>query len=99
MPIALAQTPPGPLHRVGRAPDPLAWPEWQFVGGGRFDDPNHQFRVLYLAESRVACFVELLAGFRLDLDLLAQTSRVTGAATALPQPVISADWYRRRRIG
>ena len=53
--------PAGPLYRIGWPPDPLAWPDWRFVGHNRFDDPERSYRVLYLAEQRSACFAELLA--------------------------------------
>jgi hypothetical protein len=76
MPFALATPPANPLYRVARAPDPLAWPDRRFIGGSRFDDPDHHFRVLYLAERRVGCFIESLAGLRPDLDLLARLASV-----------------------
>lgn len=99
MPVALATPPPGPLYRVGHAPDPLVWPDWRFVGGSRFDDPQDRFRVLYLAEQRVGGFVESLARFRPDLDLLARLAAVTGTTAPLPTPVVPADWYTRRLVG
>jgi hypothetical protein len=99
MPVALATTPTGLLYRVARAPDPLAWPDRRFIGGSRFDDPHDQFRVLYLAEQRLGCFIESLAGFRLDIRLLARLTRVTGAAGLLPDPIVPADWYKRRSVG
>ncbi|HZO25199.1 MAG TPA: RES domain-containing protein [Chloroflexota bacterium] len=84
---------------MAHAPDPLAWPDWRFVGGSRFDDPQDRFRVLYLAEQRVGCFIESLARFRPDLDLLARLAAVTGTTAPLPVPVVPADWYTRRRVG
>lgn len=99
MPVALATPPTSPLFRVAHAPDPLAWPDWRFVGGSRFDDPQDRFRVLYLAEQRVGCFIESLARFRPDLDLLARLAAVTGTTAPLPVPVVPADWYTRRRVG
>ncbi|MFN8635982.1 MAG: RES family NAD+ phosphorylase [Chloroflexota bacterium] len=99
MPVARAAPPATPLYRVARAPDPLAWPDWRYIGGSRFDDPRNQFRVLYLAERRVGCFVESLAGFRLDVDLLARIARVSGASGGLPAPLVPRDWYASRRVG
>jgi hypothetical protein len=57
-----AESPSGPLYHIGRLPDPLAWADWQYLGSGRFDNPNPSrgFRVLYAAEQRVAAFVETL---------------------------------------
>ena len=51
------------LHRVAPL-DPFAYPDWRFVGRGRFDDPRREYRVLYAGESRRACFLELLAVYR-----------------------------------
>src|SRR2546423_12821017 len=99
MPVVLATAPDSPLFRVGRAPHALAWPDWRFVGGGRFDDPNGEFRVLYLAEQRVTCFVELLAGFRLDVELLASLAVITGPPEPPPTPLVPVDWYTRRLVG
>ena len=99
MPVALATPPLDPLFRVGHAPDPLVWPDRRFIGGSRFDDPLDHFRVLYLAERRVGCFVESLARFRPDIDLLARLAAIKGTPFLLPAPVVPADWYRRRRVG
>jgi hypothetical protein len=99
MPVALAIPPPGPLYRVGHAPDPLAWPDWRYIGGSRFDDPQDRFRVLYLTEQRVGCFVESLARFRPDLDLLDRLAAVTGTTAPLPASVVPVDWYARRLVG
>jgi hypothetical protein len=99
MPVALAAPPSGPLYRVARSPDPLDWPDRRYIGGGRFDDPQGAFRVLYLAEQRVGCFVEILAGFRRDLQLLARLQAVTGATMPIPPAVVPRDWCRRRSIG
>jgi hypothetical protein len=67
-PLRDAEAPLDALYRLGRLPDPLAWPSWEFAGDGRFDDPQRQFRTLYAAEQRHACFVETLARFRLSLS-------------------------------
>ena len=99
MPVALATPPPGLLYRVAHAPDPLAWPDRQFIGDSRFDDPLNRFRVLYLAEQRLGCFVESLARFRPDIELLALLTSVAGATEPLPAPVVPVDWYVRRRVG
>jgi hypothetical protein len=53
MPPALsAARPKGLLYRVGRAPDPWAWPPRAYAGedgtfGNRFDDPAGEYRLLY----------------------------------------------------
>ena len=94
MPVALATPPTGLLYRVAHAPDPLAWPDRPFIGGSRFDDPLDQFRVLYLAEQRLGCFIEGLARFRPDVKLLTLLASVTGPTGSLPTPAVPAGWYR-----
>lgn len=54
------------LWRVGRRPEPWAWTPWEYSGGARWDDSEGNFRTVYAAESRFACFVELLATYRPD---------------------------------
>lgn len=99
MPVALATPPNDPLYRVARPPNPLAWPDRRFIGGSRFDDPLNQFRVLYVAERRLGCFIESLAGFRPDIQLLARLRSVTGVSGPLPRAVVPKDWYTRRFVG
>jgi hypothetical protein len=64
-------TPPGVLWHVGRRPEPWAWVPWEFAGGQRWDDAERTFRTVYAAESRFGCFVEVLAQFRPDPELVA----------------------------
>jgi len=90
--IREASVPAGTLYRVGHCPDPLAWPDWRYVGDQRFDDPLRLFRVLYLAEQRLACFVEGLAPLRLPLDRLA-------AGGPRPLGRVPQDWIDRRCAG
>jgi hypothetical protein len=46
MTIGLASVEPdGPLYRLGRYPDPWAWPDWSYAAadgtfGNRYDDPE-----------------------------------------------------------
>lgn len=86
-----APPPRYPLHRLGRLPDPLGWPPLDRAGTNRFDDPEGQFRVLYAARERLACFAETLAGFRPSLELLATVRDVAGLVEEVP-----AGWLRRR---
>lgn len=95
-----ATPPDAPLYRLGRLPDPLAWPPWQYVGDGRFDDPLGEFRTLYVAEERLACFIETLAPFRLPLAVLA-ARRALSDADEPPPPAVAtlpADWRAKRAI-
>jgi hypothetical protein len=87
------------LHRIGRRPDPLAWPPWEYVGSGRFDDPVGEFRVLYATVQRRTAFLETLAHFRPSLDVLAALEAVEHTNESLPSPRVPADWYRARAIG
>ncbi|HEX5502460.1 MAG TPA: RES family NAD+ phosphorylase [Thermomicrobiales bacterium] len=93
-----AAPPAAPLHRLGRAPDPLAWPLWAYVGTGRFDDPAGRFRVLYVAEQRRAAFAETLAQFRPSLAVLAAERAVTGADEPPPpaRGVVPLNWLAKR---
>jgi len=84
-PVDLAAAPPGDCYRIGRLPDPLAWVPLEFLGGGRFDDPARRFRTRYVAESRLACFVEVLAQFRPAPEVIARLQAVTGTDEPLPQ--------------
>ena len=63
---------PAEVFRLGRRPDPWAWPDWAFAEadgtfGNRYDDPQGIYRVLYASTQRVATFVECLAGQLRDL--------------------------------
>ncbi len=71
MAIVLADDPPR-LVRIGRRPDPLAWPPRAFVGMGRYDAPNQAVSTLYASIERRTAFLETLDAFRPDLSLLAQ---------------------------
>lgn len=84
-PVRDAPAPAGVLNRIGRCPSPLAWLPWQAVGTGRFDDPRGEFRVLYAAEQRLACFVETLAPWRPSLEDLARLRATWGADAPAPR--------------
>lgn len=86
------------LYRLGRQPDPLAWPPYQFVGDGRFDDPARRFRVLYAAKHRRACFVEVLAPFRPSLSVLAAERMVLNAPDPPDEHAIPSGWLHTRAI-
>ncbi|MBI4236576.1 MAG: RES family NAD+ phosphorylase [Chloroflexi bacterium] len=85
------------LYRIGRLPDPLGWPPQEFIGGGRFDDPQREFRVLY-AGQRMACFLETLAPFRPSVEALAHLRRVGGGLEPAPRAVVPTDWYQKRAV-
>jgi RES domain-containing protein len=95
-PAVVAPAPAGVLYRLGRLPDPLVWPDWRYVGGGRFDDPQRTFRTLYAAEQRLTCFVELLAAFRPSPEALSQLRRVSGTEDPYTFGAIPIDWVHKR---
>lgn len=72
---------PSRLYRVSRVPDPAALPSWEYAGedrtfGGRWDDPNGRYRVLYTADSRIGALVETLQDFRPSLKMLARLREI-----------------------
>lgn len=54
------------VWRIGRFPDPWAWTDHAYSGGNRWDDPEGAFRTLYVADTLLACFLEVLAFARPD---------------------------------
>src|SRR5437667_12644959 len=79
--------PGGPLYRLGRYPDPWAWPDWSYAApdgtfGNRYDDPQASYRVLYASSERVGAFLETLARFRPDLEVLAELDQILRMALA-----------------
>jgi hypothetical protein len=66
---------------------------WELAGGGRFDDPQGQFRVLYAAAQRRGAFVETLARFRPSIESLAHLGITPAAPAGIP-----TDWYEKRGI-
>lgn len=103
MAIQEASPPAAGLYRIGRWPDPLAWPLWEHVRGvNRFDDPLRRFRVLYTAELRLTCFLETLAPLRLSLEVVAALAQLP-AGDRQDDPatkgIIPADWRFTRVIG
>jgi hypothetical protein len=106
MALQEAPLPDGPLYRLGRAPDPLAWIDWRYTGSGRFDDPVQppRFRAMYLAEQRLACFIETLAAWRPKLDLLERLAALPPGDRGNDVPWqafgrVPRDWPLLRRIG
>ena len=67
-------TDPGRVWRVGYRPDPWTFTPWQYAENGRFtgrwDDPDGNYRTLYIGTTIVGCLLEVLACFRPDPTLI-----------------------------
>lgn len=108
-PLAGARSDRQLVHRVGYAPDPWAWTPWQYAHDGRFpgrwDDPDGLWRTLYVADSRLACYLEVLACFRPDPAVAAGLGAVVeDPEDAVEHPTavpgrLSPDWLRPRQVG
>lgn len=96
--------PPRRLYRLGRQPDPWVPPDWAYAGedgtfGNRFDDPRRTYRVLYASSSRLGCFLETLARFRVDVALEAALAEISGPDDYVPLGVVPREWRGGRSIG
>lgn len=93
--------PDGPLFRLGRRPDPWAWPPWEYCRrANRWDDPTDTFRVLYAATQRRATFIETLARFRPDPAVIAGLALIDGDDEgALTPGDVPASWLSGRVMG
>jgi len=95
----------GRLYRIGRSPDPWAWPDWADAAadgtfGNRWDDPRSSYRALYAASERLGAFVEVLARFRPDPHVAAALREIEGDdAAPLPPGALHASWLENRLIG
>jgi hypothetical protein len=100
----------GTLFRVGRRPDPWAWPDWAYAHedgtfGNRYDDPLGEYRVLYAARPRLGAFAETLPRFRPDLELAAECAEIAGdrADADFPAPLpaggVPVEWCDTRAVG
>jgi hypothetical protein len=94
--------PDGSLYRLGRQPDPWAWPDWSYAGpdgtfGNRYDDPAASYRVLYASSQRIGAFLETLARFRPDLEVLAELEQIEGGDES--PPTLPRAWLDKRMLG
>ena len=87
------------IFRVGRSPDCWTIPKSTSVGNGRFDDPRREYRVLYCASSPLGCFLETLAVFRRDLNLMAELSAIDGIDDYQPLGEVPIEWFENRALG
>jgi RES domain len=108
-PVLQTVAPGGPLFRIGRSPDVWALAPWMYAGpdgtfGNRYDDPAREYRVLYAAGQRRGAFLETLARFRVDLQLVAEMDAIEGderddAFPTVQRGVVPGEWLVTRRIG
>ena len=97
------------VHRVGFEPEPWGWTPWQYAEHGRFsgrwDDPDGVWRSVYLGESRLACFLEVLAFARLDSQLQDDLAGIDEAPEdevshpTLAGGLLPESWSWPRRVG
>lgn len=97
------------VHRVGFEPEPWAWTPWQYSEHGRFsgrwDDPDGVWRSIYVGESRLACYLEVLAFVRADpqlqndLAFIDEDSEDAVAHPTLPDGLLPVSWRWPRRVG
>lgn len=98
---------PAAVFRLGRRPDPWAWPDWAYAEadgtfGSRYDDPQGIYRVLYASTQRVATFVECLASYRADIQVVASLQEIVGDDGDEEPPaagVVPAEWVDQRCVG
>ena len=68
--------------------------------GNRFDDPEGLYRVLYASSQRIGCFVETLARFRVDVDMIADLAMMENSEDDFtPFGAVRRDWVKERAIG
>jgi hypothetical protein len=99
--------PPAEVFRLGRRPDPWAWPGWAYAEadetfGNRYDDPQGIYRVLYASTQRVATFLECLAYYRPDIELVADLQAIAGDEGDERPPAagtVPAAWLEQRCVG
>ncbi len=98
-----------PVPRVGFEPEPWSWTPWQYAEHGRFsgrwDDPDGIWRSIYVGESRLACFLEVLAFARPDPQLQDELAGVDEAdedAVAYPTlagGLLPESWRSPHSVG
>ena len=98
-----------PVWRVGYAPDPWTWTPWQYAEAGRFsgrwDDPHGIWRSVYVGQSALACYLEVLAPFRPDPRLAAELASVKEdpidaiEAPTLGGGLLPREWCEPRMAG
>jgi len=96
--------PPARVVRVGRQPDPWAWPPWESQHsdnsfGNRWDDPEGVYRVLYACTQLEGAYVEVLSRFRPDPAVVAELAEIHDGGEDYHIGVVPATWLETRVIG
>src|SRR5262249_56020041 len=95
--------PPGRVTRIGRRPNPWAWPPWEAqhsdaTFGNRWDDPEGIYRVLYAATQLRGADVEVVPRFRPDPVVVAELGKIDGAEDQHRIGIVPAEWLTTRAI-
>ena len=97
------ETAPDVVYRVARGPDVWQWTDLKYAGQGRWDDPAGSYRVLYACASPFGAYLEKLAQFRPDLELLAALGDIRNndrsAPRTAPAGTLPAGWRARHVLG
>ncbi|MFI5086842.1 MAG: RES family NAD+ phosphorylase [Terriglobales bacterium] len=89
---------------MSRKPDPWAPLDWSWAEpdgtfANRFDDPESKYRVLYASSQKLGCFLETLARYRQDPNLLAELSDISGDDDFFPLGEVPYVWIEGRLLG
>lgn len=108
-PVSFAHAGGRRVYRVGYPPQPWAWAPWEFADqgafNGRWDDPDGTWRTLYVGDSRLACYLEVLAPMRPDPQLAEELAEIDEEPDdAVLYPTLGAGllprtWASSRRVG
>ena len=96
--------PPDRVRRVGRIPDPWAWPPWEAqhsdnTFGNRWDDPEGVYRVVYACSQLEGAYVEVLSRLRPDPAVLAGLAEIEGGDAEYRIGIVPASWLATRAVG
>ena len=76
----------GTAFRVGRSPDPWAWTPHDFIGNGRWDDPERTYRVMYTSDQRRGAVLEKLVWLARDIEATNGVAGIGGPRRFMTNP-------------
>ena len=96
--------PVGRVTRIGRLPDPWAWPPWEAqhsdnTFGNRWDDPEGMYRVVYACSQLEGAYVEVLSRFRPDAAVRVELAEIEGPNDEYRVGIVPTTWLQTRAIG